>query len=176
MLNVLKRRYRNHPKSPKRTKLTTSNRIVDFNTQHVRSINPLSTRWFHQSASMFYCDPPTYTVHWILKDGSKKTVQAKEGDHLLEIAHKNDIELEGACEASLACSTCHVIVTQDEYYDKLSEPSEEEEDMLDLAFALTDTSRLGCQVYMSKELDGITVKLPQATRNMAVDGYTPHHH
>lgn len=61
------------------------------------------------------------------------------GLHLLEIAHKNGIDLEGACEASLACSTCHVIVVDEDYYDMLPEPEDEENDMLDLAFGLTNT-------------------------------------
>ena len=87
---------------------------------------------------------------------------------MLEIAHRNKIDLEGTCEGSLACSTCHVIV-EDPYFDQLEEASEDEEDMLDLAFALTHTSRLGCQIIMTEELDGLTVKLPAATRNMMVD-------
>ena len=80
----------------------------------------------------------------------------------------NKIDLEGACEGSLACSTCHVIVDE-EWFDKLDEASEEEEDMLDLAFGLTHTSRLGCQIKMTDELDGIRLTLPSATRNMLVD-------
>jgi 2Fe-2S ferredoxin len=84
---------------------------------------------------------------------------------VLEIAHKYGVDIEGACEGSLACSTCHVIVDP-EWYELLKEASDDEEDMLDLAFGLTQTSRLGCQIIMSEELDGLTVKLPQATRNM----------
>ena len=84
---------------------------------------------------------------------------------MLEIAHRNDIDIEGACEGSLACSTCHVIVDP-EWYDLLKEASEDEEDMLDLAFGLTATSRLGCQIIITEELDGLTVRLPAATRNM----------
>ncbi len=95
-------------------------------------------------------------------------VDAPVGLSVLEIAHRNDIDLEGACEGSLACSTCHVIVDP-EWFDQLDEPSEEEEDMLDLAFGLTHTSRLGCQIRMSEELDGLTVTLPSATRNMMSD-------
>lgn len=76
---------------------------------------------------------------------------------------------EGACEGSVACSTCHVILTP-EFYDKLLEPSDDENDMLDMAFGLTDTSRLGCQVQLTKDLDGMIVTLPSATRNMFVDG------
>jgi len=114
-------------------------------------------------------------VNWILKDRSRVSVREKEGLSLLEVAHKHGIDLEGACEGSLACSTCHVIVDKD-FYDTLSEPTDEENDMLDLAFGLTDTSRLGCQIILNKETDGITVQLPQATRNMAVDGYVPKPH
>ena len=86
----------------------------------------------------------------------------------MEIAHRHHIELEGACEGALACSTCHVIV-DDGWFDQLDESTEEEEDMLDLAFALTHTSRLGCQIKMCDELDGLVVTLPPATRNMMVD-------
>ncbi|KIY52187.1 ferredoxin [Fistulina hepatica ATCC 64428] len=98
-----------------------------------------------------------------------KTVEANEGDDILSIAHEHDIDLEGACEGSIACSTCHVILPE-EYYDRLPEPSDDENDMLDMAFGLTDTSRLGCQVRLEKSLDGSIVTLPAATRNMFVDG------
>ncbi|MBF0304522.1 MAG: ferredoxin family 2Fe-2S iron-sulfur cluster binding protein [Alphaproteobacteria bacterium] len=105
---------------------------------------------------------------FIDKDGTRHEVEAAEGLSVLEIAHRNKIDLEGACEGSLACSTCHVVVAP-EWYGKLSEASEDEEDMLDLAFGLSQTSRLGCQIIMSKELDGLVVTLPAATRNMMVD-------
>jgi len=105
---------------------------------------------------------------FILKDGSRKEVDAPLGLSVLEIAHRNNIGIEGACEGSLACSTCHVIVEK-QWFDKLDTAREDEEDMLDLAFGLTHTSRLGCQIKMSEELDGLVVKLPAATRNMMVD-------
>ncbi|KAF8888933.1 2Fe-2S ferredoxin-type domain-containing protein [Gymnopilus junonius] len=98
-----------------------------------------------------------------------KTVEASEGDDILSIAHEYDVDLEGACEGSVACSTCHVILPE-EYYNLLPEPEDDENDMLDMAFGLTDTSRLGCQVKLTKELDGMTCTLPAATRNMFVDG------
>jgi ferredoxin, 2Fe-2S len=98
----------------------------------------------------------------------RKEIDAPVGLSVLEIAHKNGIDLEGACEGSLACSTCHVIVDP-EFFDMLPEPKEEEEDMLDLAWGLTHTSRLGCQIIMTEELDGLIVRLPAATRNMMVD-------
>ncbi len=105
---------------------------------------------------------------FILKDGSRKEVEAPLGLSVMEIAHKNHVDIEGACEGSLACSTCHVIVDK-EWFDKLSPATEDEEDMLDLAFGLTHTSRLSCQIRMSEALDGLVVKLPAATRNMMVD-------
>ncbi|OMJ10352.1 Adrenodoxin-like protein 1, mitochondrial [Smittium culicis] len=80
-----------------------------------------------------------------------------------------------ACECSCACSTCHVIL-ESELYDKLEEPTDEELDMLDLAFGLTETSRLGCQIQASKLLEGAKIKLPSATRNFYVDGSKPTHH
>ena len=102
---------------------------------------------------------------FIQRDGSRREVEAPVGLSVLEIAHRNDIDIEGACEGSLACSTCHVIVDS-EWYELLKDATEDEEDMLDLAFGLTHTSRLGCQIRMSDALDGLVVKLPPATRNM----------
>jgi 2Fe-2S ferredoxin len=107
---------------------------------------------------------------FISADGrTRMDVDAPVGLSVLEVAHANDIDLEGACEGSLACSTCHVIIDA-EWYEQLDPPTEEEEDMLDLAFGLTHTSRLGCQIRMTEDLDGLTVTLPSATRNMMVDG------
>ena len=105
-------------------------------------------------------------IIFVEPDGKEVSVDAQNGLSLLEVAHNNGISLEGACEGSLACSTCHVIVEK-EFFEKLPEPSEEEEDMLDLAFGLTETSRLGCQIIMSKEIDGIKVRLPASTRNVS---------
>ena len=100
-------------------------------------------------------------------DGSEKIVEAENGLSLLEVAHKNGIDLEGACEGSLACSTCHLIVEK-KFFETLPEPSEEEEDMLDLAWGLTHTSRLGCQIIVNESLEGMKVKVPSGTRNMSV--------
>jgi 2Fe-2S ferredoxin len=104
-------------------------------------------------------------VTFIERDGTRREIDAPVGLSLLEIAHKHDIDIEGACEGSLACSTCHVVVESD-WYELLPEATEDEEDMLDLAFGLTKTSRLGCQIIVSEELDGLTVRLPAGTRNM----------
>ncbi|KAJ8574470.1 hypothetical protein K7X08_026275 [Anisodus acutangulus] len=116
------------------------------------------------------------SVTFVDKDGEEIHIKVPVGMSMLEAAHENDIELEGACEASLACSTCHVIVMDVEYYNKLEDPTDDENDMLDLAFGLSDTSRLGCQVIAKPELDGIRLALPVATRNFAVDGYKPKPH
>lgn len=106
-------------------------------------------------------------IIFIDQDEKRIEIDAPSGLSILEVAHQNNINLEGACEGSLACSTCHVVVDP-EWYDVLSDASEDEEDMLDLAFGLTHTSRLGCQIIMGDELDGITVRLPAATRNMMI--------
>ena len=102
---------------------------------------------------------------FIEQNGTRREVEAPLGLSVLEIAHRNGIDLEGACEGSLACSTCHVIIDA-EWYELLTEPTEDEEAMLDLAFGLTRTSRLGCQIIITEELDGLTVSLPAGSRNM----------
>ncbi len=101
---------------------------------------------------------------FVQRDGTNKEVEAPLGLSVMEIAHRNGIEMEGACEGALACSTCHVIV-EATWYERLEEPSEDEEDMLDLAFGLTKTSRLGCQLVMTPELDGLVVRLPEQVTN-----------
>ena len=105
-------------------------------------------------------------VIFIDQDNKETVIEAPENVSILELAHQNNIDLEGACEGSLACSTCHVIVVDKNYYDKLPKATEEEDDMLDLAFGLTNTSRLGCQIKITQELDGIKLKLPSSTRNI----------
>lgn len=107
----------------------------------------------------------TVNINFIVK-GQTIKLDVPVGTTILEAAHNNEVDLEGACEGSLACSTCHVVI-DDAYFNKLSEPSEDEEDMLDLAFGLTKTSRLGCQIILTKELNGITVEIPDETRNIS---------
>lgn len=104
-------------------------------------------------------------VIFILNDGTEKTVQGEEGMSVLEVAHANNIDLEGACGGCLACATCHVMVDE-KSYGILPKPTEVEDDMLDFAFGVEPTSRLACQVKLTKELDGIRVKLPVASRNL----------
>lgn len=94
------------------------------------------------------------------------SVDAIVGDSLLDLAQDLDLDVEGACEGSMACSTCHMIIDGD-YYTKTNTPSDEEEDLLDITFGVTENSRLGCQVIISKEMDGMQVILPEATKNMS---------
>ncbi|CAN0311320.1 unnamed protein product [Pylaiella littoralis] len=129
---------------------------------------------FHGDHEEGFEHAQTVEITWENKDGSKKTT-AKCGMNLMRVAHKHGIDLEGACEGVCACSTCHVILSG-EVFDDLPEASEDEEDMLDLAFGLTETSRLGCQVIVTPDMDGIVVKLPPATRNFYVDGHVPQPH
>lgn len=104
-------------------------------------------------------------VIFIESNGTRKEVEANEGESLLEVTRHNDIYLEGACEGSLACSTCHVVIDP-QWYAALPVASEDENDMLDLAFGLTETSRLGCQIIVTQALDGLVVKIPEQTRHL----------
>jgi len=104
-------------------------------------------------------------ITFVERNGARREVEAPLGMSVMEAARRHDVDIEGACEGSLACSTCHVIVDA-QWYGRLKQASEEEEDMLDLAFNLTRTSRLGCQIIVTEDLDGLVVQLPVATRNL----------
>lgn len=105
----------------------------------------------------------TITVNFILPDDSIKSVEANEGESVLQVANFHGIPLDGACGGSLACATCHVIVEK-KWFSNM-QISDEENDMLDLAFGLKETSRLGCQIILTKEMDGIEVKIPENNLN-----------
>ncbi|XP_034031798.1 adrenodoxin-like [Thalassophryne amazonica] len=107
------------------------------------------------------------TVHFINRDGEKITVKAPVGDSLLDVVVNEDLDIDGygACEGTLACSTCHLIFDE-EVYKKLGPISDEEMDMLDLAYGLTDTSRLGCQICLTKALDGLVAKVPESVADV----------
>ncbi|XP_073995886.1 adrenodoxin-like protein 2, mitochondrial Ferredoxin 2 [Rhodnius prolixus] len=103
-----------------------------------------------------------YEVTFVLPNGNKVKGKGKKGDTLLDVVVNNNLDFDGygACEGTLTCSTCHVILKKADY-DRLSDqPSEEENDMLDLAYGLSETSRLGCQIELSEELDGLEVIVP----------------
>jgi ferredoxin len=92
-------------------------------------------------------------------------VEGLAGDSLLRLAQAHGQPLEGTCEGAMACSTCHVIVAPEDF-GRLPAPSEEEEDMLDLAAGATRTSRLSCQITLTPDLDGLTVRVPAEARDM----------
>ena len=104
-------------------------------------------------------------VRFIATDGSIHEAVASPGEHLLEVGPREGQPLEGTCEGQMACATCHVIVEPADF-DRLPPACEDEEDMLDLAYAVTRTSRLSCQIVLSEALDGLTVRLPAGSRNM----------
>lgn len=120
-------------------------------------------------------DDEIVKITYITKDGTRIPIKGKIGDNVLYLAHRYEIEMEGACEASLACTTCHVYV-HDDYLRKLPEATEKEDDLLDMAPFLKENSRLGCQITLTKELDGMELTLPSATRNFYVDGHKPKPH
>jgi len=157
------------------TKLSLSKHTFPFAKSFIPAFSNKNSFAFSSAKDSASSDAEYVNLIFINKDKSEVPVKAKVGDNLLEIAHQNDIDLEGACDQSLACSTCHVILDSD-IYDKLPIAKPEEEDMLDLAYGLTETSRLGCQVVVSKEFEGAKITLPRATRNMYVDGHKPKHH
>lgn len=104
-------------------------------------------------------------VRFVATDGAARDVVGSAGDTLLALGQADGQPLEGTCEGQMACSTCHLIVAPEDF-DRLPRASEEEEDMLDLAAGATRTSRLACQIVLSPELDGLTVRIPGEVRNM----------
>jgi ferredoxin len=104
-------------------------------------------------------------VRFVSSQGQVVTAQARPGARLLEVGQAAGMPLEGTCEGQMACSTCHVIVAP-EWFAKLRPASADEEDMLDLAADVEGTSRLSCQIELTDELDGLTVKIPGVSRDM----------
>lgn len=104
-------------------------------------------------------------VRFLKVDGELDAeVEAPAGSNLLDVALAAGQPLEGACEGQMACSTCHVIVDPEDFA-KLPPASEEEDDMLDLAWGVVRTSRLACQITLGKELETLTVKMPGGFHN-----------
>jgi len=92
----------------------------------------------------------------------------KSGTTLLDLCLDNELDVEGACGGECCCSTCHVYLPQD-LCDSITEPDEDELDMLDLAIAVKDTSRLGCQITIDESFEGKKIQLPkECVNNSAV--------
>ncbi|XP_039944698.1 ferredoxin-2, mitochondrial [Hirundo rustica] len=114
-------------------------------------------------------------VVFVDREGRQVPVRGRVGDNVLHLAQRHGLELEGACEASLACSTCHVYISEP-HLGQLPAPDEREEDLLDQAPLLQENSRLACQVLLSPALEGAHISLPRVTRNFYVDGHVPKPH
>ena len=105
-------------------------------------------------------------VRFISADGNHvQVVRSADGERLLDVAQNAGQPLEGTCEGQMACSTCHVIVDPEDF-PKLPRASDEEEDMLDLAAHVTRYSRLACQIWLTEELESLTVRMPSGFHNM----------
>jgi len=142
--------------------------VSPFLPQRQQQPQPRNLRSFRRSLSQTKAAAADkVSVTFVKPDGSKATAKTKVGENLLDIVIDNDVDIDGfgACEGTLACSTCHVILEQEDFARLPDEPTDEELDMLDLAYGLTDTSRLGCQVCMSKELDGLVVRVPEGVND-----------
>lgn len=107
-------------------------------------------------------------VTFVKANGERIKAKGKIGDSLLDVVVNNNIDLDGfgACEGTLTCSTCHLIFKKEDYDQLPEKPTDEELDMLDLAYDLTDTSRLGCQIILSDKLDGLEVKVPATVNDV----------
>ncbi|KAH8324018.1 hypothetical protein KR074_007255 [Drosophila pseudoananassae] len=124
----------------------------------LRSLN--ATRTFSTGLALKQKD--VVNVTFVRANGDKIKASGKVGDSLLDVVVNNSVDLDGfgACEGTLTCSTCHLIFKTNDYEKLPDKPGDEELDMLDLAYELTDTSRLGCQITLSKDMDGLEVHVP----------------
>uniref|UniRef100_A0A1W7RHC0 Adrenal ferredoxin n=1 Tax=Agkistrodon contortrix contortrix TaxID=8713 RepID=A0A1W7RHC0_AGKCO len=120
-----------------------------------------SCRTFHAAGGL--SSEEKVTVHFINRDGDKLTAKGKVGDSLLDVVIDNNLDIDGfgACEGTLACSTCHLIF-EDHIFEKLDAITDEEMDMLDLAYGLTERSRLGCQICLKNYMNNMIVRVPEA--------------
>jgi len=168
------RRIDTVPKAVASTEHNNNNNPLLLQQQQHHSIQTIHKRW-HGGPHVDHAHADAVHISFIDKDGNsvKAHVDAYVGESLLQVAQRNDIELEGACEGVCACSTCHVVIPDWDTFENLEEASEDEEDMLDMAFGLTETSRLGCQIMVTNEMDGIKIEVPPMTRNFYVDGHVP---
>ena len=98
-------------------------------------------------------------INFKLRNGELKKIDAEDGLTLMEVARDNDLGIEGTCGGSISCCTCHIVIEKD-WFSKVGPANPDEEDMLDLAVDLQPTSRLGCQIEVTPELDGLIVYIP----------------
>ncbi|CAK1587846.1 unnamed protein product [Parnassius mnemosyne] len=142
--------------SSARIRFLLNNNVKASTFVNYKSVASLST-------SKLALESEKVKVTFVLNDGKRLETVANVGDTLLDVVVNNDLNIEGfgACEGTVTCSTCHVILKPEDFERLPEEASDEERDMLDLAYSLTETSRLGCQITLTKELDGLEVKVPE---------------
>ena len=99
-------------------------------------------------------------ITFVKPDGSEHTIAVENGTTVMEAGRDANLGIEGTCGGCLSCATCHVTIDA-AWFAKTGVPGEDEVDMLDLAFGLSETSRLGCQIEMSDDLDGLKVAIPE---------------
>jgi len=118
-------------------------------------------------SSLVMQEKKTFEITFVRDSGEKLKSKGKVGDSLLDVIVNNDIDIDGygACEGTLACSTCHLIFKEEDFKRLNEQATDEELDMLDLAFGLCDTSRLGCQVYLTEKESGMEVRIPQGVND-----------
>ncbi|XP_064618408.1 adrenodoxin-like [Liolophura sinensis] len=141
-----------------RTKCTSSHQLL----APPRFLRQSLTKKEHFSSTVPRLKKETVNIYFVTADGEKLAAKAKLGDNLLDVIIENDLDIDGfgACEGTLACSTCHLIFKPEQFEKIPDKPTDEELDMLDLAFGLEDTSRLGCQVCVTKDMEGWEIKVP----------------
>uniref|UniRef100_A0A8C7PXQ7 Ferredoxin 1b n=1 Tax=Oncorhynchus mykiss TaxID=8022 RepID=A0A8C7PXQ7_ONCMY len=141
---------------------TFSNILIKINDMYSSS----GKSWLLTSSDFYSLSEEKVIIHFINQDGIRTTTAVTEGQTLLDVVVNKNLDISGfgACEGTLACSTCHLIFDKT-FYEKMEPTVDEEMDMLDLAYGLTKTSRLGCQVTVQKWMDGMTVQVPQEVRD-----------
>ena len=97
-------------------------------------------------------------IHFTLRDNTQRIIEAAVGQNLMIVARDNGLDIEGACDGAMACSTCHMIIGPN-WVAKLPPPTQDETDLLSLASGLRRTSRLGCQIVLTESMDGLAVRL-----------------
>lgn len=98
-------------------------------------------------------------IKFVYPDDTVVIAKASIGLSVLEVARQYKVPIEAACGGALSCATCHVILDS-AFYEAIDKPTEDEENMLDLAYGLTPTSRLCCQIIVTRDMQGLTVRLP----------------
>ena len=97
-------------------------------------------------------------INVIDQQGTHHTLEAESGWRIMEIIRDWGLNIKAECSGACSCATCHVYIAP-EWLSILSPANNDELDMLDSAPAVTENSRLSCQIIMSTELNGLTVTL-----------------